>query len=198
MSTTLNINTLAGSRTSWPHWQQRGKIKKVDPHGNLVPGEYAFAGEIVEISPRYQKHGQHFRVRPIRPAVFFAAFCFENGLLPEQLTPEECQQEWALQLLDPLWEQCKGYFHKLESPNAACDTMTVPSHRVGFSFNILQVLVDPIGAVKNAAGATGPHPLPVSAIGSTLDAAKKKIEEMRARTPAAPTSALPPTPRAKK
>lgn len=201
MSTTLNISTLASSRTNWPNWNQRGKIKKVSPAGEIIPNEYAFGGEVVHISPRYQKNGQNYRVRPERPAVFFAAWCFENGLLPTPLTPEEAESQAGLDLLQPLFETYRQYFPKMESPYAACDQGTEPSLKVGFSFNIYQVLVEQIGSVKPVNGSSTALPIPASTNGrSALDSLKSQIEAMRSRTatPAAPTSALPPTPKAKK
>jgi hypothetical protein len=184
-------------RREYPNWNQRGRIKKTDGEGKILPGEFAFAGEVVRVSPRYQKNGTNFRVRPERPAYFFSQFLVENGLLPVPLTPEECEAEWALELLDPLWEQYKGYFPKLESPFAASDTTVVPSHRVGFSFNIQQLLVEPIGMVKTngkpafrtAVNGSAPNP-------SIFDAMRKRIEEQRAK--AAATKQDPPAPTKKK
>lgn len=180
----VNIRNLGAARREFPNWAMRGRLKKVDDDGNVLEGQHACGGELVRISPRFQRNGQHYRIRPERPAAFFAAFLHEGGVLPTALSPEECEQEWALDLLDPLWEQYKGHFYKLESPLAACDGGTVPSHRVGFSFNVLQVLIEHVGTVK----ANGPRPPTAKTISagatnpSSIDAIRKKIEEMRART----------------
>ncbi len=176
----VNIHSLA-NRRAWPHWNLRGRVKRVDSHGNVVENEYAFSGEFVRISPRFQRGGQHFRVRPERPAAFFAAWCYENSLLPTPLTPEECEQDWALELLDPLWAANKHLFYKLESPFAACDHETQPSHRNGFSFNIAQVLVEEAGAVRGNGTARGMLGGAVASNGQSHDALRKKIEEMRGR-----------------
>src|SRR5689334_912771 len=99
------------------HQQPEGRPPRVlqlgharqDPEGGrrgtVLEGQYACNGEAVRVSPRYQRNGQNYRVRPERPAAFFAAFLYESGVLPHLLTSEECEQEWALALLDPLWEQ---------------------------------------------------------------------------------------------
>lgn len=177
-----SIDTLSNASRTYPDWKRRGQIKKVDREGKIVEGEYACGGEVVRVSPRYLKSGRNFRVRPERPAAFFAAFCHERELLPTLLTPEECQEEWALELLDPLWEKAKHCFPKLESPHAACDD-TVPSHRNGFSFNILQVLVEDIGSVHSSNGRSSSGVIGhVSTTSQMLDAARKKIAEMRGRS----------------
>ncbi len=198
---TLNVHNLGSVRREFPNWNQRGRIKKVSPEGNVLEGQYAYGGEIVRVSPRYQKNGTNFRVRPERPAVFFAAWAFENGLLPTPLTPEEAESQAGLELLQPLFETYRHYFPKMESPYAACDQGTEPSLKVGFSFNIYQVLVEQIGSVKPVNGNSAALPIPASTNGrSALDSLKSQIEAMRSRTatPAAPASALPPTPKAKK
>jgi hypothetical protein len=180
----VNLSSLATHREKWPTWNQRGRIRKVSKNGDLVPSEFAFNGEVVQISPRYMKNGSNFRVRPERPAAFFAAFCHENELLPTQLTADECDQEWALELLDPLWAANKHRFFKLESPNAACDVGTQPSHRNGFSFCILQVLVEEMGGARTARSAPGTRLFGGGGgtNGQAMEATKRKIEEMRART----------------
>src|SRR5262249_24060913 len=91
----VNINQLAQSRTSWPAWNQRAKIKRVNAEGKLIPGEFACGGEAVRVSPRYLKNGASFRVRPERPAMFFMFWCHEHGLLPTPLTAEELEADWA-------------------------------------------------------------------------------------------------------
>jgi hypothetical protein len=191
----VSVSTVTTNRTNWPNWNQRGRIRAVDQQGHIIEGKYAFNGEAVRISPRYQRNGQNYRVRPERPAAFFAAWCYEHGLLPTLLTAEECEQEAMLELLDPLWEQYKVYFLKLESPMAACDTNTVPSHRNGFSFNVAQVLVEHLGTVRpvGSAGLSQP-PVPASNVSKALDLLKKKIDEVRARTPETATPNNPPTP----
>lgn len=208
---TLNVHNLASLRREYPNWNQRGRIKKVDPQGNVLEGQYAYGGEVVRVSPRYQKNGTNFRVRPERPAAFFAGWAFENGLLPTPLTPEEAETPAGLEMLEPLFDTYKSYFPKLESPYAACDASTQPSLKVGFSFNVYQVLVEQIGSVKPVGGSSSTMARPVVGNpGSALDLLKKKIEDMRSRTqaaptavspaqpPASPTSALPPTSKAKK
>jgi hypothetical protein len=188
----VNINHVSRVRREYPNWALRAKIKKVDEAGNIVEGQYGFGGEVVRVSPRYQKHGTNYRVRPERPAAFFAAFLQEGGVLPTLLTSEECGQEWVLELLDPLWEQYKAYFPKLESPYAACDSTVVPSHRVGFSFNILQVLVEPIGTAHGSNGKQSFRPLANgSTNASVLDTIRKRIEEMRARNATKPEVTAP-------
>jgi hypothetical protein len=176
-----NLSKVAASRTSWPHWNMRGRIKRVDSHGSIIEGEYSFGGEHVRISPRFQRGGRHFRVRPERPAVFYAAWCHESSLLPTLLTPEECGQEWALELLDPLWAANKHLFYKLESPFAACDDATQPSHRVGFSFNIAQVLVEEAGSVRSNGTPRAMMGGAVSSGGQNQEALRKRIEELRAK-----------------
>jgi len=177
----LNVNKSV--RREFPHWNAQGRIKKVDQEGNVVEGQYAFGGELVRISPRFQKHGTNYRVRPERPAAFFAEFLFENGLLPTALTAEECEQEWALELLDPLWETYKGYFPKLESPYAACDLATTPSHRLGFSFNLPQILVEETGLVRTNVARPAFRPVSNGSVnGSVFAQLKKRIDEERSRS----------------
>src|SRR5262245_63908770 len=101
MDMSLNLNTLAASRCGWPAWNKRARLRRVDSQRNVIPGEYACNGEHLRVSPRYMKNGACFRVRPERPAAFFAAWLHERGVLPTLLTAEECAQEWALDLLDP-------------------------------------------------------------------------------------------------
>lgn len=168
-----------GVKREYPNWNTRAKVRKVDEAGNVVQGQYGCGGELVRVSPRYQKNGTNYRIRPERPAIFFAAWAFEHGLLPMQLTPEECEQEDVLQLLEQLWEACKGHFPKLESPYAACDDATVPSLRVGFSFNIPQLLIESVGSVKPTPGTSGnsiPGPNTDLAI-----ALRQKVDQLRAR-----------------
>lgn len=203
---TLNVNNLVTLRREYPNWNQRARIKKVDPQGNVLEGQYAYGGEVVRVSPRYQKNGTNYRIRPERPAAFFAAWCFENSLLPTPLTPKEAESPAGLEMLEPLFDAYKGYFPKMESPYAASDQATAPSLKVGFSFNILQVLVESIGSLKPVGGAPSAMVRPVVGTpSSALDLLKKKIDDMRARTQASPatassalpaatpTSALPPT-----
>jgi hypothetical protein len=178
---TVNISE-AASRSSWPAWNMRGRIRRVSAEGNIIEGEWACQGEFVRISPRFQRGGRNFRVRPERPAIFFAAWLFEHGVLPALLTPEECEQEWALDMLDPLWATHKGHFFKLESPNAACDQATAPNHRTGFSFCVLQALVAETGSVRSSNGSQGGMMVAnVQGSGESQEAFRKKIEEMRAR-----------------
>lgn len=194
---TLNVSNLASVRREYPNWNTRARIRKVDEAGNLVQGQYAYGGEVVRVSPRYQKNGANFRIRPERPAVFFATWCFEKGLLTTLLTPAECEQEDVLQALDTLWEGYKGYFPKLESPFAACDLSTQPSLRTGFSFTIAQVLVEAMGIVKAMPGtSTVSVPGPNAGLSDIADALKQKVEQMRARTSTG--SSAPPSPKAKK
>jgi hypothetical protein len=177
----VNIHQLAGSRTNWPHWNMRGRIKRVDADGNVIEG-YACGGEFVRISPRFQRGGQHFRVRPERPAMFFMFWCYEHGLLPTPLTAEECEADWAVEILDWLWDVEKQAFYKLESPNAACDVGTQPSLRGGFSFCISQILVEEVGSVHTSKGSHGGMmPTHVQGNGENREALRKKIEEMRAK-----------------
>ena len=193
---TTNVHEVQSTRREWPAWYQRAKVRKVDAKGNVLEDAYAANGEVVAVSPRYQKAGVNFRVRPERPAAFFAAWCHENGLLPELLTPEECEQEWALALLDPLWAKNRYRFPVLGSPFAACDAQTVPSHRVGFSFNILQVLVEHLDSLRSAAGkATTFRPgMNGHSNGADLEAARRVIEAMRARAKSAPAPDQPAAP----
>jgi hypothetical protein len=178
----VNIHQLARSRTNWPAWKLRAKIKRVNAEGNLIPNEYACGGEAVRVSPRFVKNGVNFRVRPENPALFFALYCYERGVLPIRLSPAECQEEWALEILDEFWEENKHRFPKLESPFAASDTATTPSPRTGFSFNIPQFLVEPIGTVhssKTNGAAAFSGPVPTN--GENHEALRKKIEELRAK-----------------
>jgi hypothetical protein len=190
----INISSVNGVRRDYPQWNQRGKIKKVDEHNNVVEGQHACAGEVVRVSPRYQKNGMNYRIRPERPAAFFAAFLHEGGVLPTLLTAEECAQEWALELLDPLWEEFKHHFNKLESPFAASDTNTTPSHRTGFSFNILQVLIEDIGTVRATTsrptfrpGVNGSAPN-----AAMIDSIRRRIEEARAKNSSTKQELAPP------
>jgi hypothetical protein len=178
----VNIHQLAGSRTNWPAWNMRGRIKRVDSHGNVIEGEYAFGGEFVRVSPKYVKGGRTYRVRPERPAMFFMFWCYEHTLLPTPLTAEECEAGWAVEILDWLWNANKHVFYKLESPFAACDHATQPSHRVGFSFCIPQILVEETGSVRGSKGGHGGMmPAHVQGNGENHEALRKKIEEMRAK-----------------
>lgn len=176
----------------FPSWNLRARIRKVDEAGDIVKEQYAFGGQTVRVSPRYQRNGSNFRVRPEDPVAFFAAFCFEQGLLPTQLTAEECKSGWALELLEPLWEENKYQFPKLESPFAACDDATEPSLRVGYSFNISQALVEQLGAART----THERPMFRPAVNGqanpqNLDALRRKIEEQRARATSANGAAAP-------
>jgi hypothetical protein len=179
----VNVHQVANSRREFPNWNLRGKIRKVDDQGNIVEGQYAYGGELVRVSPRYQKNGTNYRVRPERPASFFAQFCVEHGLLPTALTAEEAESDLGMEILQPLWDSYKSFLPKLESPYAACDVATEPSLKVGFSFCVMQILIEQIGSIRPS----GTKPmLKVSVNGSApgpviLDSLRKKIEEMRAR-----------------
>lgn len=178
----VNLSKVAASRTSWPAWNLRGRIKRVSSQGDIIENEYAFGGEFVRISPRFQRGGQNYRVRPERPAAFFAAWLYEQGILPTRLTPEEAESEWGLEMLDPFWAKYKGHFYKLESPNAACDVGTQPSHRTGFSFCILQVLVEEAGSIRSSNGSHGGMMIAhAQGNGENHDALRQKIEAMRAK-----------------
>lgn len=185
----MNVNDAVNARREFGGWHARGKIKKTDPAGNILDGQYAFGGEVVQISPRFQRFsGQNFRVRFEDPAAAFAAFLFENGLLPELLSPAEANQEWALALMDQFWDKVKYRFPALASPHAASDTMTVPSHRNGFSFNVLQVLIEHLGSVRPVS-ARSPAFRPAvggGVPGVDLEAARQVIAAMRARSAEAP------------
>jgi hypothetical protein len=188
----VNLSNVAASRTSWPAWNLRGRIKRVSSQGDIIENEHAVGGEFVRISPRFQRGGQHFRVRPERPAAFLAAWLYEQSILPTRLTPEEAESEWGLELLDPLWAKVKGHFYKLESPFAACDHGTQPSQRTGFSFCILQVLVEEVGSVRSSNGSHGGMmPAHVQGNGENHEALRKKIEEMRSRAGARPEQSTP-------
>lgn len=188
----VNIHQLARSRTNWPAWNLRAKIKRVNAEGNLVPNEFAFGGEFVRISPRFVKGGQTYRVRFERPAAAFAAWLYEHGILPTQLMPEEAESEPGLELLDAFWDKYKAHFFKLESPNAASDMGTRPSHRTGFSFCILQALVEEVGSVRSGKGSHGGMmPAHVQGNGENHEALRKKIEEMRAKAGARPDQSTP-------
>jgi hypothetical protein len=190
--TAVNIHDAANGR-QYGGWHARGKIKKTDPAGNILDGQYAFNGEVVQISPRFQRSGQNYRVRFENPAAAFAAFLFENGLLPELLSPAEANQEWALALMDGLWAKTKYRFPALASPHAASDSLSVPSHRNGFSFNVLQVLIEHLGSVRPvSARSPAFRPAVGGAVpGVDLEAARQVIAAMRARSaeaPAVPTA----------
>ncbi len=184
----VNINNLNGIRREYPSWNERGRIRKVDEHGNFLEGQHAFGGEVVRISPRRLRNGANYRVRPERPAAFFAAFCAESGLLPTPLTPEESESDWGLEVLQPLWDAYKHHLPRLESPFAACDSATEPSLRAGYSFCLLQVLVELIGTARPST--SGPAARPAvngSGLSSRLlDHLRKKIEEGRARAAVQP------------
>lgn len=176
-----NIHDGKQGGRQFPSWNMRACVRKTDDQGNILD-ENAYNGEIVRVSPRYQRHGVNFRVRPERPAAFFAAYCYEQGLLPTLLSPDECQQEWALELLDSLWEDNKFAFAGLESPYAACDQGTTPSHRIGFSFVVLQILVQQLGAVRSVPGKPTFRPTGNGTSShQDMDAIRRRIEEQRAR-----------------
>jgi hypothetical protein len=188
---TVNIHQLA-NRRAWPHWNMRGRIKRVDSRGNVIEGEYGFGGEFVRVSPRFVKGGRTYRVRPERPAMFFMFWCHEHGLLPTPLTAEECEADWAVEILDWIWKVEKQSFYKLESPNAACDDATQPSPRVGFSFCISQILVEEVGSVRSSKGGHGGMmPAHVQGNGENHEALRKKIEEMRSRAGTRPEQSTP-------
>jgi hypothetical protein len=178
----VNLSKVAASRTNWPAWNLRGRIKRISSQGDIIENEYAFGGEFVRISPRFQRGGQNYRVRFERPAAAFAAWLFEQSILPTRLSPEEAESEWGMEFLDPFWSKYKGHFFKLESPNAACDLGTRPSHRSGFSFCILQVLVEEVGSIRSSNGSHGGMMLAhAQGNGENHEALRKKIEEMRAK-----------------
>jgi hypothetical protein len=178
----VNLSKVAASRSNWPAWHLRGRVKRVSSQGDIIENEYAFGGEFVRISPRFVKGGRTYRVRFERPAAALAAWLYEQSILPTRLTPEEAESEAGLELLDPLWAKYKGHFYKLESPNAACDHATQPSLRTGFSFCVLQVLVEEVGSVRGRNGSHGSMMLAhVQGDGENHDALRKKIEELRAR-----------------
>lgn len=176
---TLTQPVAVNGKRDYPDWHMRGKIKKLDPEGKILEGQYACNGEIVRISPHYLKNGVRFRVRPERPAAYFAAFCHEAGLLPTLLTAEECAKEEVLEILDQLWQCYGSSFQNLESPFAACDQDTQPSHRIGFSFTILQILVEPMGVVKSAVPTSQPRTIVRSSV--DLAGMQAKIDALRAR-----------------
>jgi hypothetical protein len=177
----VNIHSLA-NRRAWPHWNMRGRVKRVSSQGDVIENEYAFGGEYVRISPRFVKGGRTYRVRFERPAAAFAAWLYEQSILPTRLSPEEAESEWGLELLDPLWAKYNGHFYKLESPNAACDVGTQPSLREGFSFCISQILVEEVGSVRGSNGSQGGMmPAHVQGNGENHEALRKRIEEMRAK-----------------
>jgi hypothetical protein len=178
----VNLSNVTASRTSWPAWNLRGRVKRVSSQGDVIENEFGFGGEFVRISPRFVKGGRTYRIRFERPAVAFAAWLYEHGILPTQLMPEEAESEWGLELLDPFWAKYKGHFYKLESPNAACDLGTQPSHRTGFSFCISQILVEEAGSIRGSKGSHGSMmPAHVQGNGENHEALRKRIEEMRAK-----------------
>lgn len=183
----MNIHDAANGR-QYGGWHARGKIKKTDPQGNILDSQFAFNGEIVQISPRFQRSGTNYRVRFENPPAAFAAFLFENGLLPELLASEEANQEWAMALMDGLWAKTKYRFPALASPHAASDSLSVPSHRNGFSFNVLQVLIEHLGSVRPVSARTPSfRPAINGAVpGVDLEAARQVIAAMRARGGEAP------------
>ena len=190
----LNVNNPV--RRPFPNWNIRAKIRKTDEQGNVLPNEYAFGSEPVRVSPRFQKNGANYRIRPERPAYFFAQFCVENGLLPVNLTPEECETDTGLEILQPLFDSYKQYLPKL---HGATDQFSEPSLKEGYSFCIPQILVDQIGTIRTTANRTTPRPMingsaPSS---SVFESIKKRIEEMRAKSAPQP-EAPPPTATAKK
>jgi hypothetical protein len=165
----------------YPNWYTRARVRKADAQGTVTDG-HAFNGELVAVSPRFQRNGMNYRVRPERPAAFFAAFCYENGLLPELLTPEEAASDWGLKLLEPLWLRHKNVFMLLGSPFAACDD-TVPDLRVGFSFNIRQKVIEVVGSIKPSAARSTFRPAVVGQPNGAIDleAARATIAAMRAQ-----------------
>ena len=178
----VNLSNVAASRTNWPAWNLRGRIKRVDENNNVLENQWDCRSEYVRISPTFRLNGRTYRVRPERPAAFFMAWLYERDILPTLLTPEEAESEWGLELLDPFWAKYKGHFYKLESPNAACDVGTQPSHRTGFSFCILQALIEETGSIRSSNGSHGGMmPAHVQGNGENREALRKKIEEMRAK-----------------
>ena len=193
---TVSIHDLQRQQRTFTSWHQRGRIRKVDDQGLVQPGQFAAHGEVVQISPRYQRGGTNFRVRPERPAAFLAAWCFEHGLLPELLTAEECQDEAILHLLDQLWARCRSSFPQLGSPLAASDDSVEPGPRTGWSWNILQVLIEPTESIRTVARTRTFRPVVngASAGPDLADTARRTIEALRARTRANGHAPSPPVP----
>jgi hypothetical protein len=176
----VNLSNVAASRT-WPAWNLRGRLKRVDENNNVLENQWDCRSEYVRISPTFRLNGRTYRVRPERPAAFFMAWLYERDILPTLLTPEEAESEWGLELLDPFWAKYKGHFFKLESPNAVCDS-TQPSHRVGFSFCVLQAQVELMGYARGSKGSHGGMmPAHVQGNGEHHEALRKRIEELRAK-----------------
>ena len=174
------MTTQTAQRT-YTQWRTQAKIKKLDEHGQPTT-DYAFGGQLVAVSPTYRKGGVNFRIRPANPVAFFAAFCYENKLIPDQLTEGECQQPMALEILEPLFEATKHVFPSLASPHAASDTETQPNLANGFSFNIMQKLVEVVGTLQSTPAnraMNGMFSGTVSANGTNLDAIQKKLQQLR-------------------
>lgn len=192
MQQQLNVNNV---RRQYPNWNLRAKIRKVDEQGNILPDQYAFGGEAVRVSPRFQRNGANYRIRPERPAYFFMQFCVENGLLPVPLTQEECDSQAGLDILQPLFDSYKQYLPRLESPFAASDQATEPSLKDGFSFCIPQPLVDQIGTVRTTASRATPRPMINGSApsASVFENIKRQIEAMRAKSAPQPEAPAPTT-----
>lgn len=177
------MSTTQNPVRTYTQWRTQAKVKKIDEQGQPVEG-HAFGGQMVAVSPTYRKGGVNFRVRPVNPVAFFAAFCYENKLIPEQLTEEECQQPMALEILEPLFEATKHVFPSLASPHAASDTETTPSLANGFSFNIPQKMVEIVGTIQSTPTSRAMNGMFGSGAPTNeanLDAIQKKIEQMRSR-----------------
>lgn len=172
----------------YTQWRTQAKIKKIDEQGQPTEG-YAFGGQLVEVSPTYRKGGVNFRVRPANPVAFFAAFCYENKLIPVQLSEEELQNPTVVKdILEPIFESVKHYFPSLASPHAASDTETEPNLTNGFSFNIPQKLVEVVGKTQStptARSVSGLFGGGMATNGTNLDAIQKKLEQIRGRNGAA-------------
>jgi hypothetical protein len=175
-------------------WTTRAKVRKATPSGT-VTAEYVAGGEVVRVSPRYSKHGTNFRVTPERPAVYFANWAAENGMMPA-ITAEEAESEQGRQILAPLFEKCQQYFQGIEPAVLGGEAEAKPDLTNGFTFLVQQVTVERIGFATT--GGTAAVQPTVSA--DTVQEMAKRIEEMRAKHQAKDAPAATPAkePKAKK
>lgn len=170
-------------------WHDRCKLARADDQGNIIDGEYIFGGEWFDVSPT---RGSSFdRVRPQRPAVAFANYCNEIGVLPEALRPEEVQEPEMLEILNQLWEehQYDTMFMDLNGARGASDP-NEPNLVNGFSFKVpIDLMVDfhtsPVGrgaATQATAQKTAPQRAQQSGAGNmNTQSLQEKIRQLRER-----------------
>lgn len=177
----MSQNNVSGQVPQVPAWNARAKVRKATPSGVVVAGEYVFGGEVFRVSPRYQKNGSTFRIRPERPAIAFAAWAVESGLLPLPLTAAEAESAEGMAILAQLFAAYKDCFKGLEPAVQSGDANAQPDLLTGFSFLVPQPFVEKIGFASTAS-TSGMAPVVNTDLAAEMT---KRIEEMRAKAAAA-------------